>query len=79
MDMSLTIGILLSNACLAYALIATLHTGLLAHRARLEENMLAANDPVYKKHATVPVLVSKAVSAYRVITLPFAWWATSHG
>jgi protein-S-isoprenylcysteine O-methyltransferase Ste14 len=46
----LTVGILLSNACLAYALIAIMHTSLLVYRARLEENMLAANDPVYKRN-----------------------------
>ncbi len=46
----LTMGILLSNACLAYALVAMLHTGLLMYRARLEENALAANDPVYRKN-----------------------------
>lgn len=46
----LTCGILLSNACVAYALIAALYVGLLAYRARLEENMLAVNNATYRKN-----------------------------
>jgi protein-S-isoprenylcysteine O-methyltransferase Ste14 len=46
----LTAGMLLANACVAYLLVAIVHTALLAYRARLEENAIAASDPVYKKH-----------------------------
>jgi protein-S-isoprenylcysteine O-methyltransferase Ste14 len=45
----LAIGVLLSNFCIAYALISVMHIGLLAYRARLEEMMLAANDSAYRK------------------------------
>ncbi|MBI3797800.1 MAG: hypothetical protein HY268_12640 [Deltaproteobacteria bacterium] len=46
----LTIGLLLSNVCVAYALISVMYIGLLAYRAHLEETMLAANDPTYRKN-----------------------------
>ena len=45
----LTAGILLSNLCVAYVLIAAVYIGLLAYRAHLEENMLAAHNSVYKE------------------------------
>ena len=46
----LVIGVLLSNVCIAYALISVIYIGLLAYRARLEETVLAANDPAYRKN-----------------------------
>ena len=46
----LTAGILLSNLCVAYVLIAAVYAGLLAYRAHLEENMLAAHNPAYKEN-----------------------------
>lgn len=46
----LDIGILLSNLCPAYIFLAAAHTGLLAYRARREEHVLAASDPVYKSN-----------------------------
>jgi protein-S-isoprenylcysteine O-methyltransferase Ste14 len=46
----LDIGILLSNLCPAYIFLAAAHVGLLAYRARREEQVLAASDPVYKSN-----------------------------
>jgi protein-S-isoprenylcysteine O-methyltransferase Ste14 len=46
----LTVGILLSNLCIAYILISVMYVGLLAYRARLEENRLAAHDSVYREN-----------------------------
>jgi protein-S-isoprenylcysteine O-methyltransferase Ste14 len=44
------IGLLFSNLCAVYVLISAMHIGLLAYRAHLEETMLAANDPGYRKN-----------------------------
>lgn len=60
----LTFGILLSNACVAYALIAALYVGLLAYRARLEENMLATNNPVYRENMTRTGFLFPKLSAF---------------
>lgn len=60
----LTLGVLLANVCIAYALISAMHIGLLVYRARLEENILAANDPAYKKHIKCTGFLFPKLSAF---------------
>lgn len=60
----LDIGILLSNLCLAYLFLVTAHIALLAYRARREEQVLAANDPVYKSNMAQTGFLFPKLSAF---------------
>lgn len=62
----LSIGVLLSNFCIAYTVISVMHIGLLAYRARLEETMLAANDPAYRKNMEETGFLFPKLSAFSV-------------
>lgn len=66
----LTAGILLSNLCVAYVLIAAVYVGLLAYRAHLEENMLAANDPAYKENMERTGFLFPKLSAFTTQPIP---------
>lgn len=60
----LDLGILLSNLCPAYIFLATAHIGLLAYRARREEQVLAASDPIYKSNMEQTGFLFPKLSAF---------------